>query len=199
MVLVNEATRQHPFSMRKRIHPTFGFLLGIVFTLGFLVEPTHAEEENWQVPVTVGKDGWMRYVNPRFGGSIPVPPGMAALRPPDNGDGQQFATVDGKVTLTSWGAFNVDGNGDLETNWQAALARPGRTITYKVKKAGWYVVSGVMKDGTGFYERYTATDKHVAGWELTYPQAEEKKYALWVERIAKGYQARLGLGIDRLE
>lgn len=185
--------------MRKRIHATFGFLLAIVFTAALFMQPLHAEEENWQVPVTVGKDGWMTYVNPRFGGSIPVPPGMAAMRPPDNGDGQQFATADGKVILTSWGAFNVDGNGDLETNWQAALASPGRTITYKVKKAGWYVISGVTKDGIGFYERYTANAKYVAGWKMTYPQAEENKHSPWVERIAKGYEARLGRGEDRLE
>lgn len=157
------------------------------------------EDEAWQVPVTVGKDGWMRYENARFGSVIPVPPGMVALRPPDNGDGQMFATPDGKVQLSVWGAFNVDGNGDLEMRWQEDLAQAGRTLTYKRKTAGWYVISGVMKDGTGFYERYTANAKYVAAWRMTYPQAEEKKYAAWVERIAKGYEVRLGKGVDGVE
>ncbi|MGV3663453.1 MAG: hypothetical protein ACO1TE_24995 [Prosthecobacter sp.] len=173
------------------------FLLTLFAALASTVAT--AQEENWQVPVTVGKDGWMLHKNARFGSVLPVPPGMVALRPPDNGDGQTFASADGKVTLAAWGAFNVDGNGDLEPSWQAALAEPGRTITYKVKKAGWYVISGVMKDGTGFYERHTASSKYVAGWKMTYPQAEEKKYSPWVERIAKGYEARLGQGVDRLE
>lgn len=185
--------------MRKSIHPFFGFLLGILLTAKIAIQPLHAEEESWQVPVTLGKDGWMTYVNPRFGGSIPLPPGMTALRPPDNGDGQQFVSADSKVALVIWGAFNVDGNGDLEATWQAALVETGRTITYKVKKADWYVISGVTTAGTGFYERYTASSKYVAGWKMTYPQAEEKDYSPWVERIAKGYQARLGQGIDRLE
>lgn len=156
-------------------------------------------EESWEVPVTLGPDGWMMYRNARFGGVIPVPPALVALRPPDNGDGQAFATADGKAVLTMWGGFNVDHLGDLETRWQADLAEPGRTITYKRKTAGWYVISGVMQDGTGFYERYTADRNYIAGWRLTYPQAEEKKYGAWVERIAKSYDARLGEGADTAE
>ena len=31
---------------------------------------------------------------------------------------------------------------------------------------------------------------------MTYPQAEEKKYAAWIERIAKDYAPRLGKGAD---
>lgn len=184
--------------MRKSFPPSFGFLLGIILTAALPIQPLRAEEEVWQVPVTIGKDGWMLYENERFGSVIPVPAGMVPLRPPDNGDGQRFATPDGKVDLAAWGSFNVEGNGDLDTAWQAALAEPGRTITYKVKKAGWYVISGVTTDGTGFYERYAAIPTHVAGWKITYPQAEAKKYAPWVERIAKGYEARLGKGYNGL-
>ncbi len=158
-----------------------------------------ADDEAWQVPVTLGKDGWMIYENPRFGSIIPVPPAMVPLRPPDNGDGQAFVSPDGTVVLTVYGAFNVDGNGDLEARWQADLAEAGRTITYKRKTPGWFVLSGVLPDGTGFYERYTADSKHVAAWRITYPQAQEKKYAPWIERIAKSYQPRLGQGADRIE
>jgi len=153
-------------------------------------------EENWQVPVTLGKDGWMIYKNPRFGFVLPVPAGMKALRPPDNGDGQRFESADGKVSLTGYGSHNVDNMGDLETSWKEELAMKGRTITYKKKADGWYVVSGVMEDGTGFYTRYAADKKHCAGWTITYPQTDEKRYAPWVERIAKGYEARLGKGQD---
>lgn len=151
------------------------------------------------MPVTLGPDGWLMYQNPRFGGIIPVPPGLVALRPPYNGDGQAFATPDGKAVLTMWGAFNVDGNGDLERRWKEDLAEPDRTITYKHKAKSWYVISGVRKDGTGFYSRHTANSQYQAGWQLVYPQAEEKKYAPWVERIAKGYDPRLGKGDDTLE
>lgn len=158
----------------------------------------HDDDETWQVPVTVGKDGWLLYHNARFGFVVPVPPGMRPLRPPDNGDGQVFVSADGKVQLTASGGFNVDHFGDVEARWQDALADPGRTLTYKRKTAAWFVISGVTKDGTGFYERYTADHNSCASWSMTYPQAEEKKYAAWIERIAKGYAARLGKGQDTL-
>lgn len=154
------------------------------------------EGENWQVPVTLGKDGWMLYENPRFGFILPVPPGMKTLRPPDNGGGQAFASADGKVSLTCFGSHNVDNMGDVETNWKEDLAAKDRTITYKKKADGWYVISGTMPDGTGFYTRYAADKKHTAGWSISYPQADEKRYTAWIERIAKGYEARLGKGQD---
>jgi hypothetical protein len=157
------------------------------------------EEEAWQIPVTVGNDGWLFYTNGRFGVAFPVPPGMKALRTPDNGGGQAFATIDGKVTLKGGGAFNIDEMGSVENRWKDALAEPNRTITYKVKKANWYVVSGVTKAGMGFYERYDANEKYTAGWSMTYPQVDEKKYAPWIERIAKGYEPRFGKGFDGVE
>lgn len=156
-------------------------------------------EENWQVPVTLGQDGWMIYENARFGAVIPVPPGMRALIPPANGDGQTFYSLDNSVRLTVYSAFNVDGNGDLDTRYKSDQNLPGRKVTYKRKTKDWFVISGVSEDGTGFYERFTSNKKYVSGWTFSYPQAEEKKYALWVERIAKGYQPRLGQGEDRLE
>lgn len=183
-------------------------LLGLTFLLllscGLALLPAHAadeekEDETWQVPVTLGPDGWMIYENERFGFAIPVPAGLLPTHPPANGDGQRFVSADEKATLVAYGSFNVEGNGDLEARWKDDLAEAGRTITYKRKTEKWYVISGVMKDGTAFYHRYTADSKYTAGWSLTYPQADEKKYSAWVERIAKGYDARLGKGFDTLE
>lgn len=160
---------------------------------------SHAADEDWQVPVTVGKDGWMRYENPRFGFVILVPPGMGAQRPPDNGAGQAFISPDGRVSLVASASFNVDHLGDLEKRWNEELAEKGRKITYKRKTDGWFVLSGENDDGSAFYMRYTANEKYCATWIMTYPHAEDKLHAPWVERIAKGYDARLGQGEDKLE
>jgi hypothetical protein len=185
---IEQFMRTHPFIVLV--------FMGLCWFPAASAQDKAAEEENWQVPVTLGKDGWMVFANPRFGFVLPVPPGMKALRPPDNGGGQAFETSDGKVRLTGFGSHNVDGFGDVEKNWKEELAQKGRAITYKRKTESWYVISGTMEDGTGFYTRYDANAKHCAGWILTYPQAEEKRYAPWVERIAKGYEARLGKGDD---
>lgn len=157
------------------------------------------EEEAWQVPVVLLKDGWLHYTNGRFGCSLPIPPGMKALRPPDNGDGQAFASLDDKVRLTVSGHFNIDHVSDLDKSWESELAEKDRTITYKRKAEGWYVISGVNKDGTGFYEKYAANAKYFARWTITYPQADEKRYAPWIERMAKEFDPALGKGADTIE
>jgi hypothetical protein len=154
------------------------------------------KEDGWSVPVELGADGWLTYRNARFGFLLPVPPGMKALRPPDNGGGQAFQTLDGNVNLVSWASFNVDGLGDVERRWAVELAEGKRTITYKRKTASWYGVSGVDEDGTGFYIRYTADKDYACGWSIAYPQKEEKKYQAWIERIAKDHEPRLGEGAD---
>lgn len=174
------------------------FSLVLLTAICPLLSPA-GEAGDWQIPVTLGSDGWLVYENPRFGFVLPVPPGMKTLRPPDNGDGQAFASLDGKVKLSGWGSFNVEDAAGVETRYRDALAEPGRTITYKRKTAEWYVLSGVTKDGTGFYEKYTANKSYASGWIITYPQSEEKKYTAWIDRIAKGYAPRFGKGHDALD
>lgn len=144
-------------------------------------------------------EGWRIYRNPRFGFVLPVPPGMQDERPPENGGGQSFVSRDGRVRLVAWGSFNVDGFDDVETRWRQELATEGRTVTYKRKTAGWFVVSGIEADGSHFYLRHEADAKHSAGWLMTYPAADEARASAWIERIAKGYEARLGQGADRIE
>jgi hypothetical protein len=180
-----------------------GWLLAAMAHAGETTQPepvaAAGADETWHIPVTLGKDGWMIYENPRFGFALPVPPGMKTLRPPENGDGQAFASLDNRVKLSGWGSFNVENLGDVEARWKDALAEPNRTITYQRKTESWFVVSGVTKAGMGFYEKYTANKNYGAGWTMTYPQADEKKYAPWIERIASGYQPRLGQGHDALD
>ncbi|RBP42680.1 hypothetical protein DES53_106389 [Roseimicrobium gellanilyticum] len=185
--------------MKRRSCLRAALLFFILCQTTFPGASIQAEEEKWDVPLEADKDGWKIYRNARFGMVLPVPPGLTPTRPPDNGDGQAFKSADGKVTLLVYGSFNIDGLGDVAARWKTALAAPDRTITYKRKTEEWYVVSGVTKDGIGFYERYTANSKYCSGWEMTYPQSEEKKYSTWIERIAKGYEARLGKGVDTLE
>ncbi len=177
-------------------------LLALFLAATAFFSPCRAEEdpEAWQVPVLLGKDGWMTYENPRFGFLLPVPPGMKTERPPDNGGGQSFVSADGKVTLVGWGHFNVDDAiAGVDAAYKDELAKEGRTITYKRKTETWYVVSGVNKDGSGFYVKYSADAKYYAGFSIRYPQADEKKYQPWIERIAKEWQARLGKGADTLD
>lgn len=173
-----------------------------ILLTGFSISKLHAQPNEGGAPSNQKDDAkaeWQTYKNPRFGMSLPVPPGMTAQRPPENGDGQTFRSADGKAELLTWGSFNIDGIGDVEKRFESALVEPGRTITYKKKTEKWFVISGTRKDGTAFYERYDADKKFCAGWLITYPQADEKSYAPIVERIAKDYSANLGKGTDITE
>lgn len=151
-----------------------------------------------RVPLALAQDGWKRYENPRFGFVIPVPPGLVAEEPPANGDGQAYTSPDGRIRLAAWGSFNIDGFSDVEERWKEALAVEGRTVTYQRRTAGWFVVSGVEADGTHFYFRHNADANYAAGWFITYPAEAEKEVSAWIERIAKGYEARLGKGADTI-
>lgn len=171
----------------------------LLAALPLAAQTAEKKTEPTTTPLATAKGEWQVYRNPRFGMQLPVPPGMTAQRPPDNGDGQTFRSADGKAELLTWGSFNIDGIGDVARRFEAALIEPGRTITYKRKTEKWFVISGTRKDGTGFYERYDADKNHCAGWLISYPQEEEKTYSVIVERIAKGYQANLGKGSDTRE
>lgn len=146
----------------------------------------------------LGQDAWKRYENPRFGFVIPVPRDLRPERPPDNGGGQAWSSRDGRIRLVAWGSFNVDGFDNVEARWKEELAFEGRTVTYQRKTADWFVVSGIEADGSHFYLRHNADAKYAAGWRITYPAAEDKRVSAWIERIAKGYEARLGQGGDRI-
>lgn len=178
--------------------------LTFLLTLGFHAAWTSSASaqdpgsQEDRIPVTVGADGWMLYENPRFGFLLPVPQGMKMERPPDNGDGLAFTSPDGLIRLAAWGCFNIDRSMDVEDRWKEELAVKGRTVTYQRKTAEWFVVSGIEADGSHFYLRHTADPKHAAVWMITYPASEEKKASAWIERIAKGYEARLGQGYDSI-
>ncbi|MCB1548982.1 MAG: hypothetical protein KDJ41_14280, partial [Hyphomicrobiaceae bacterium] len=52
------------------------------------------------VPALAEDLGWQTYANPRFGYSVDVPVGYLLPQPgPDNGDGQTFASADGRAYL----------------------------------------------------------------------------------------------------
>lgn len=143
--------------------------------------------------------GWGRYQNARFGFVIPVPPGLQGGREPDNGGGQAWSSADGRINLVAWGSFNVDQMSDITPRYGEELSVPERKFTYKQRSDSWFVVSGIEEDGTHFYIRHDADANHAAGWQITYPASADAQVSAWIETIAKGWQARLGKGADRIE
>lgn len=128
---------------------------------------------------------WDLYTNSRFGFSLSFPGNSTGTHPPNERSGRKFVSASKKFVLEVEGGLL--GTGNLESFWKNSLAHYGESITYKVKKENWFVVSGV-RDGEEFYNKVNVQGGNWAGFQISYPHAENKLYDPYVEKIAKSFQ-----------
>jgi len=127
------------------------------------------------------------YVNARFGQSCTFPDEIFnnAMPEPENGDGQQWLSVDG-ASLTCSGIYNVDN--DTPQSFVAqekSSTEPDYKVTYSKTGKNWAVLSGT-KDGKVFYERrlFGKDDVIRTVW-VEYPASLKAKYDPLAGAIAK--------------
>src|SRR5574341_1362650 len=99
--------------------------------------------------------GYRTYHNARFNYSISYP--FKVLIPQGeavNGDGQKFLSQDGRAEMLVYGSHNSLDQTLREVYEQetSRAEHPDRTVTYRVLRAGWFVVSGV-ENGRVFYQK----------------------------------------------
>jgi hypothetical protein len=124
------------------------------------------------------------YVNPRFGFSISYPSYLIQSRLPDNGAGISFKSPDGCLSISAQGHFL---NGlSLSTMWNHDLTAYGNSITYKVKRNDWFVVSGVA-NGFEYYRKTFVKGGNWCSFVITYPHGQNERYDPVVEQIAKNF------------
>jgi hypothetical protein len=129
---------------------------------------------------------WSAYANPRFGSTIDYPADLFASRepPPENGDGQAFASRDGRMRLSVWGSYNAGGDTPasyVESSFEA------KEITYRHVTARFFVVSG-LRNGEIFYRRCNfpaARDDVIDCVHVTYPSGDKAAMDAVVARIAR--------------
>jgi hypothetical protein len=139
------------------------------------------------------------YANARFGFVLSYPTGLIAGPEPANGAGREFHTKDGECSVLAQGHFLLVDDGDsLEKRWQQELKESGDTVTYKKKTAGWYVVSGVGKNGVEYYTKFFVKGSNWVEFRITYPHAKNKKYDPWVTQIEKAFVPFREGDFDRL-
>ncbi len=136
------------------------------------------------VPYAAGAAGWQTYVNDRFGSTADIPAGWQAGTPPENGDGLEFTSPDGKATLIVSGGLNV---WDRLDEAFAIFATPGEgeTITYRHQDRRSIVVSGTRADHI-FY-RKSILSCHGTVWNsiaLDYPAAQKQAFDQIVGHVA---------------
>lgn len=153
---------------------------------------------NGSAVLTAQGETWNEYLNRRFGFRIDYPASLESGRPPDDGAGQEFHSVDGKVSLAVQAHFLQGPSDTLEARWQKALNAYGGAITYKKKGKDWYVISGVLPNGFEYYLKFAVQGGNWASFEITYPHAERARCDPWVEQMAKSFIPFLpGDGYDR--
>lgn len=137
---------------------------------------------------------WDLYTNLRFGFSLDFPGNSTGTHPPGDRSGRKFVSASGKFVMEVEGGLL--GAGSLERFWRNSLAHYGEAITYKVRKKDWFVVSGV-RNGEEFYNKVYVRDGNWAGFQISYPHAENKLYDPYVVKIAKSFQPFLKGNFER--
>ena len=74
----------------------------------------------------------------------------------------------------------------VQSAWQQRLNEHGRSVTYKRKGDGWFVVSGV-EGGKTYYRKQFVSPERVAELVITYPKSRASIYDPWVTEIEKSF------------
>ena len=188
--------------------------------LGLLVaaSPGHSQENDvfmgGELPLAdlPGKridEDWFRYSNPRFGLAIDIPARGYRYVLPANGSGMAVISADETIRITIYAHFVVnhmvfvaDPDHPALGNAAAALRRiydheareevgAGNTITYRVKKKDFYVLSGHSADNT-YYERMAISPRcpHVLNSvRIFYPKSKGRELSQFVTRLSRSLQA----------
>lgn len=131
------------------------------------------------------------YANARFGYSIAYPVGV--LYPQgeaDNGDGQKFLSRDGRATMLVYGGHQLD-TVSISDMYEAAskersLSGASRTVTMKVLKKDWFVISGYAGERV-FYQKTMLRDGVIKTFIIEYDRSQRSLYDPITARVARSF------------
>ena len=135
--------------------------------------------------------GYRTYHNARFDYSVSypakilIPQGEAA-----NGDGQKFLSKDGRTEMLVYGSNNSLDQTLREVYHEEISheAHPNRTVTYRVLRADWFVVSG-MENGRVFYQKTMLRGSAFKTFRIEYDKTQRHTFdsiTAYVSRSFKG-------------
>jgi hypothetical protein len=146
-------------------------------------------------PQSVQQQNLKEYCNDRFSFCINYPNTFIGQGESGNGDGQLFLPKDKQAEITTYGMLVLEEVND-DFNEQFKQAGEGLTVTYKVFKANWFIVSGTDKKGNIVYRKTVLKKISYMGDEkedtsvlqtlmITYPPSQQKIYGSYCGVIAK--------------
>lgn len=139
------------------------------------------------------------YCNDRFQFCITYPAGFKGQGEAANGDGQEFISADQKARILAWGHLQFTDEdqpyyASLEGSLNYDLKNKGSKVTYKVKKPGYYILSGTDEKGNVFYQKTTLKKINYFDSPNTqvfqtilfiYPASQQAQYAAYCSYIAR--------------
>jgi hypothetical protein len=148
----------------------------VVATLREALAPSYAAAPDAHI--------WKTYFNERFAYSVCYPSDLLTPGPEAaDGDGRNFVG-DLKVELIVYGS-NWDGT--LTDSINLDLAHLSGTVTYKVIKTDWYVLSG-QNMGYVFYTKTVHVNGQFKSVRLTYPEAQATTWNSITARISACFE-----------
>ena len=132
------------------------------------------------------------YTNVRFAYAVDYPADLLIPQgEPDNNDGQRFISRSGDVELVVVGSFNALDK-SLRDRFAEELQRDPRTdrprtVTYKVLKKDWFVVSGTEGKNT-FYTKVMLKDDTFKTMTFRCPKERDAELTPLTAQIAKSFR-----------
>jgi len=138
---------------------------------------------------------WDRYVNPRFGTVLSIPPGYIVEMESDDADGRLYVSPNREESLLVWGSNLVDQT--LQQHFAALIADDeslGWKITYKARGDGWRVYSGTKAERI-FYTKILAACRGKQAQHFKFEYAASKKTAFdpVVKSLSNSLKSRKGI------
>lgn len=132
---------------------------------------------------------WNTYANARFDYSISYPSALIPQGESANSDGQVFLSRDSTAELRVWGSHNAL-NETLSSTYDQVISeiqRDGGTVSYKVLRSNFFVVSGTRR-GKVVYRKTILRRDVFKSFTFEYPQASKGKYDSITARIAGSFR-----------
>ena len=143
--------------------------------------------------VSNAQDKYSTYSNSRFSYSISYPTGLLTPQgEADNGDGQKFLSRDGRAEMIVYGSNNAlhQSLHDLyneQLRGRESDARSKKTVTYKVLRDSWFVVSG-YEDDRVFYQKTILSGDEFKTFRIEYDKSLADVFDKVTQRVAASFK-----------
>lgn len=164
--------------MTKSLRMTAAFCLALMIC--FCADRSKSQEK------------YSTYTNDRYSYSISYPTGLLIPQgEADNGDGQKFLSRDGQATMIVYGSNNALGQSLLDLYNEQLQAKGENswkpTVTYKVLRANWFVVSGREGDRI-FYQKTVLREGAFKTFRIEYDKALAAVFDQVTKRVVASFR-----------